>query len=171
MHCPVCDTETRDDATECGSCGKVLQPPGDDPFADAPPIEGIERTRLEEDAGAQPQWTAGPLELEPTAIQADAAATSSWTGEVEIDRGRDEDADPRTPAPSETATCPFCGVASLEAVCDGCGRRKVYYAAERERAPQLAAGGEAVTCPSCFARVAKDARCSECGLPFPVQEL
>lgn len=31
--------------------------------------------------------------------------------------------------------------------------------------------GETVTCPACFARVLKGARCSDCGLPFPVQEL
>jgi len=28
-----------------------------------------------------------------------------------------------------------------------------------------------VTCPSCFARVAKEIRCSDCGVPFPLQEL
>ncbi len=42
------------------------------------------------------------------------------------------------------------------------------------RAPAEAARsapGEIVTCPACLARVLKAPRCSDCGLPFPVQEL
>ncbi|HZX97867.1 MAG TPA: hypothetical protein VFE90_25340, partial [Myxococcales bacterium] len=60
----------------------------------------------------------------------------------------------------------------LGAVCDSCGRRKSRYT----RAPASAearsvVGGETVNCPSCFARVPQGERCSDCGLPFPLQEL
>ncbi|HET9754678.1 MAG TPA: hypothetical protein VFP52_17030, partial [Myxococcales bacterium] len=101
---------------------------------------------------------------------ADPDAVSSWTGEVELDLGRERDAGPRTPVPAETAVCPWCGAASLDAVCDGCGQRKQRYSAQpaREARPE---GGDTVSCPSCFARVLPDARCSDCGTPFPLQEL
>jgi hypothetical protein len=172
MQCPVCEAENRDDAPECSGCGKMLQAAEEGAPAEAAPIDGLESTRLEQDAEAPLQWTAGALELERTALEADPAAPSSWGGEVEIDRGRDEDGEPRTPAPEETATCPWCGFAALGAVCDNCGRRKARFATPPPaEAPRAQGGGETVSCPSCFARVPKAARCSDCGLPFPVQEL
>ncbi|HET7785020.1 MAG TPA: hypothetical protein VFL36_03540 [Myxococcales bacterium] len=191
MRCPVCDTENPDAQAECGSCGKALRERQDEGLAPAPPLEGLlptveadrdlavspeivpdlERTSIDQDADAPLSWTAGPLALERTALAADPDAVSSWTGGVELDPGRERDAEPRTPAPPETAVCPWCGTASLGAVCDGCGQRKLRYSVEPEReAARIDAGGT-VSCPSCFARVAADARCSDCGTPFPVQEL
>jgi len=35
----------------------------------------------------------------------------------------------------------------------------------------VAVDGETMTCPSCFARVPQGIRCSDCGMPFPLQEL
>ena len=191
MRCPVCDADNLDAAAECGSCGKILQARQDDGSAGVPPLEGLvptlaadadlavspemvpdlERTRIDPDADAPVSWTAGPLALEPTALEADPEAVSSWTGEVELDPGRERDAGPRTPAPPETAVCPWCGVASLGAVCDGCGQRKLRYSVETQREAARWEAGETVSCPSCFARVAQASRCSDCGTPFPLQEL
>ncbi|HET9753535.1 MAG TPA: hypothetical protein VFP52_11260 [Myxococcales bacterium] len=190
MRCPVCDTDNLDDAAECASCGKALRQEGEGGAEVAPidgllpthlaypdlavvvdPVPGLEATRLDEDASLPTSWTAGPLELSPTALAADPGAPSSWTGEVDLDPGRELDAGPRTPVPPETAICPWCGAASLGAVCDGCGQRKLRYSAAPEREAAAADAGETVSCPSCFARVAPDARCSDCGTPFPLQEL
>jgi hypothetical protein len=191
MRCPVCDTDNLDAAAECVSCGKALRERRDDGLAEAPPLEGLlptreadrdlavsaeivpdlERTTIDQDAAAPLSWTAGPLALERTAVTADPDAVSSWTGGVELDLGRERDAGPRTPAPPETATCPWCGAASLDAVCDGCGQRKARYSAAPEREAARREAGETVSCPSCFARVPYDARCSDCGTPFPLQEL
>src|SRR6202022_4756307 len=75
-----------------------------------------------------------------------------------------------TPVAAQSATCPWCGEASLGAICDACGRRKSRYAAPaRER--EAVASGETVTCPACFARVSREVRCSDCGMPFPLQEI
>jgi hypothetical protein len=191
MRCPVCDTDNLDAAAECVSCGKELRHGGEGAVGEAAaidgllptqvahadlavvvdPVPGLEATRLDEDASLPVSWTAGPLALERTAVAADANAVSSWTGEVELDLGRERDAGPRTPAPPETAVCPWCGAASLGAVCDGCGQRKLRYSAEPERHAARPESGGTVSCPSCFARVAPDARCSDCGTPFPLQEL
>jgi hypothetical protein len=189
MRCPVCDTDNLD-AAECVSCGKALRPDVEAAVAEAPVLEGLvptlesdgdlpispeivpdlERTSIDQDAAAPLSWTAGPLALEQTAFAEDPEAVSSWTGEVELDLGREGDGAPRTPAPPETAVCPWCGAVSLDAVCDGCGRRKLRYSAAPERNAVRVQPGETVSCPSCFARVAQDARCSDCGMPFPVQE-
>jgi|SRR4051794_7667789 hypothetical protein len=191
MRCPVCDTDNLDAAAECASCGKALRAALEDAVPGSPAIEGLlptqvaeaglpvavdavpdlERTRLQHDAAAPLSWTAGPLALERTAFAEDPQAVSSWTGEVELDLGREGDDAPRTPAPAETAVCPWCGAASLGAVCDGCGRRKLRYSAPPERDVVRRQSGETVSCPSCFARVAQDDRCSDCGTPFPAQEL
>ena len=133
-------------------------------------LPGLEMTKVEEGA-ASTQWTGGPLAaLEPTRHEPAAGATPAWTAELELDPGRAADDAERTPVAPETATCPWCGAISLSAVCDACGRRKARYlqAVPRE---QAAASGETVTCPSCFARVGRDVRCSDCGMPFPLQEL
>jgi hypothetical protein len=112
-----------------------------------------------------------PIEgLEPTQLApADLAVQTEPLPDVE--HTRLEDPGERTPAPPETAACPWCGTPSLGAVCDSCGRRKLRYLAPRVAPERRAATGETVSCPSCFARVAKELRCSECGLPFPLQEL
>jgi len=134
-------------------------------------LPGLEGTQLE-DAGTPPQWTAGPLPLERTQHEAAAGATPVWTAEMELDLGREADSGERTPMPPETATCPFCGAIALGAVCDVCGRRKSRYLEPAAREQAVAVDGdETVTCPSCFARVPQGVRCSDCGVPFPLQEL
>src|SRR3954469_5325523 len=156
MQCPLCEAENREDALECAECGKVLRTA--DAGADGIVTEQLpqmEGTALEQDPDTPLQWTAHPSALERTMIDADPAAPSNWTGGVELDRGRDEDPDPRTPMPAETATCPWCGAVSLEAVCDSCGHRKSRYTAATPAGRQRAAAGEMVSCPACFARVAR----------------
>jgi len=190
MQCPVCEAENGEGAAECGTCGRLLErsdaadaqagsldgleqtrlaPP--DLVVQVAPLPGVEHTRLEEEAGATGQWTAGPLPLERTRHEVAPEAASTWTGEVEIERDREDGIGERTPAPEETATCPWCGTPSLDAVCGNCGRRKSRYLAPRAQEARSAASGETVTCPACYARVAKDVRCSDCGMPFPLQEL
>jgi hypothetical protein len=192
MRCLVCEAENLDDAAECASCGKVLRVAGADLLAgEAPRMDGLESTQLSDvdlavpsellpgiertqvlDSGAPSQWTGGDLALERTMLEVDPSAVSSWTGVVELDRGREEDAGPRTPVAAESANCPWCGVPSLGAVCDSCGRRKSRYTRPPASADaRSAVGGETVSCPSCFARVPQGERCSDCGLPFPLQEL
>jgi len=191
MCCPVCDTDNLHDAAECASCGKTLRAEGDEVASQAPALEGLlsthaadaelpvevepvpdlTPTRLHADEAAPVSWTAGPLALEHTALAIDPKAVSSWTGEVEVDSGRERDAGPRTPVAPETALCPWCGAASLSAVCDGCGQRKLRYAAAPEQVAARRDAEATVSCPSCFARVAPDPRCSDCGTPFPAQEL
>jgi len=192
MRCPVCEAENPDDVLECGGCGRALAPGADadvevsaldgleltrvesaDLPTDVDAVPGLEGTQLEADAASPPQWTAGPLELEPTLHEAAAGATPAWTTDLELDSGREPDSGERTPMQPETATCPWCGAVSLAAVCDACGRRKSRYLEPRQREQVVVsvADGETVTCPSCFARVAMGIRCSDCGVPFPLQEL
>jgi len=190
MRCPVCEAENPDDVLECGSCGRsmVSQTSGEgeiralegleltrvaepDLAVQVAALPGLEGTQLEEDAGSPPQWTVGPLRLERTQHEAAAGATPAWTADLELDLGREADSGKRTPMPPETATCPFCEVVALGAVCDACGRQKSRYLEPAPREEAVAASGETVTCPSCFARVPKEIRCSDCGVPFPLQEL
>ena len=184
VRCAVCEADNREDSLECESCGKPI---GAVPVeVAAATVAGLEPTLAEPVdvevdviAGLEPTGVAGrDLDVgdvrmpgvEPTQLEADSAAPSNWTaGAVEIDPGREFDGDPRTAAPAESATCPFCGVASLGAVCDSCGRRKARYVAATPL-ERIAASGESRLCPACFARVPAGARCDECGVPFPVQE-
>ena len=191
MQCPVCEAENREGAAECGTCGRLLEgsdaadaragsldgleqtqlaPP--DLVVQVAPLPGVEHTRFEDDGGAPGQWSGGPLALERTRHEIPPEAASSWTGEVEIERDREDGIGERTPTAEETATCPFCGTPSLEAVCGNCGRQKSRYLAPQvAEETRTAASGESVTCPACYARVSKDVRCSDCGMPFPLQEL
>ena len=190
MRCPVCDSDNLDDSAECVSCGKAFPSRAEDGRAaaaleelemtqvappEAPvrvePLAGLEHTRLPADRAAQSQWTAEAMPLERTQHEVDAEAQGAWEGEIEVDPGREPDSGERTPLPAETAICPWCGVASLAAICDGCGRRKARFAAPPSEAPQRASEEGSVTCPACFARVAREVRCSDCGTPFPLQEL
>src|SRR5436190_966617 len=75
-----------------------------------------------------------------------------------------------TPVADESSSCPWCGEASRGAICDACGRRKSSSAAPPPQS-EAVASGETVTCPACFARVSREVRCSDCGMPFPLQEL
>jgi len=135
-------------------------------------LPGLEGTQFEADAASPSQWTAGPLPLERTQHEAAAGATPAWTADLELDLGREPDSGERTPMQPETATCPWCGAVSLAAVCDACGRQKSRYLEPVQREEAVAvADGETMTCPSCFARVAQGIRCSDCGVPFPLQEL
>jgi hypothetical protein len=134
------------------------------------PLAGLEQTRVEETSDGPPQWTAGPLPLERTQHDA-VSGNDDPVGVLEVDRGRENDAADRTPMPSESATCPWCGTPSLGAICDSCGRRKARYLAPAGPEGPGAAPDAMVNCPACFARVAKGARCSDCGMPFPLQEL
>jgi hypothetical protein len=188
MQCPVCDAENLDDAVECAGCGRMFASgPGageaDGPleglettrFAPTDParpesLPGVERTQIEADPRAASEWTAGELALESTQHEVAAGATTAWTPGGEIDRGRESTSGERTTVAAESASCPWCGETSPGAICDACGRRKSRYAAPaRER--EAVASGETVTCPACFARVSREVRCSDCGMPFPLQEL
>ena len=99
-----------------------------------------------------------------------AKAQGARGGEIEVDRGREPDSGERTPVPTETATCPWCGTASPGAICDTCGRRKARFAEPPPEERRASVEGT-ITCPACFARVAREVRCSDCGMPFPLQEL
>ena len=190
MRCPVCDSDNLDDSAECVSCGKAFPSRAEDGRAaaaleelemtqvappEAPvrvePLAGLEHTRLPADRAAQSQWTAEAVPLERTQHEVDAEAQGAWEGEIEVDPGREPDSGERTPLPAETAICPWCGAASLAAICDGCGRRKARFAGPPPGQRQRASEEGTVTCPACFARVAREVRCSDCGTPFPLQEL
>src|SRR2546421_566575 len=187
---PVAGADTWDVSGKGGGGGRASPPGGGEAPAaaaleelemtrvappDAPvrvePLAGLEHTRLPADRAAQSQWTAEAVPLERTQHEVDAEAQGAWEGEIEVDPGREPDSGERTPLPAETAICPWCGAASLAAICDGCGRRKARVAGpppqERERASEEGT----LTCPACFARVAREERCSDCGTPFPLQEL
>jgi len=167
MQCPVCDADNLDDAVECATCGRQLATAADLPSQ--PLLEGLEMTQVgSRDLETRPEPMPG---LEPTQLEADPRAPLQWVpGEIDVDTGR-EVADERTPVPDESATCPWCGATSLGVLCDACGRRKSRYAAPPPEQRRQSGPAETVTCPSCFARVLKEVRCSDCGLPFPLQEL
>jgi hypothetical protein len=148
MLCPICEAENPDDLPECATCGGVLHAAASRAGQAVTPIEGLEPTQL------APDDLAVPIESMP-----------------DVEHTRLDDFAERTPAPPETATCSWCGTPSLGAVCDSCGRRKSRYVAPAVKEERRAATGEIVTCPSCFARVAREVRCSDCGVPFPLQEL
>jgi hypothetical protein len=172
MQCPVCDADNLDDAVECAGCGRMFAS-GQGAGGEGGPLEGLETTHFAPTGLARPESLPG---VERTQIEADPQAASEWTaGELALESTLHEVAvgptsRERTPVAAESASCPWCGEASLGAICDACGRRKARYAApapERE----AAVSGETVTCPACFARVSREVRCSDCGMPFPLQEL
>jgi hypothetical protein len=189
MLCPICEAENPDDSVECATCGGVFRanasaagraiPPiegleatqlsSPDLAVDVEPLAGLERTELDETSDGPPQWVPGSLPLERTQHEA-GSASAEGAGSLEVDRGREADSGERTPQAPESATCPWCGTPSLGAVCDSCGRRKSRFVAPVQAEQRLVQGGIA-TCPACFARVVKDVRCSDCGMPFPLQEL
>jgi hypothetical protein len=188
MQCPICATDNLEDAVECIGCGSAIAPESAaaehagpveglettqlasrDLLVDVEALPGVERTELDADPGAAPEWTAGELTLERTEHEA-AGVTAASNADVEIDLGREPESGERTPVPPETATCPWCGAVALGAMCDACGRRKSRYTAASARR-EATLPGETVTCPACFARVVREVRCGQCGMPFPLQEL
>ena len=188
MRCPVCETENQ--GAQCVTCGKPLDA-GPDPAFDVAPIDGLEATQLApldlavrveplpgvEHTQLAPQmdvaqhWTAGPLPLERTVYEPVADEPAGGGAGLDLDLGREADAADRTAAPTETAICPFCGTPSLDAVCDVCGRRKLRFTGSVDEEGPAAASGDVRVCPSCFARVPNEVRCSDCGMPFPLTEL
>lgn len=187
MRCPLCETENV--GAVCATCGRPLDG-ADGAAEDVPllegleatplapadlavhvePLPGVERTQLESQMDVAQHWTAGPIALERTAHDAAPDTPAAAGADMEVDLGRADEVGERTAAPAETAICPFCGTPSLDPICDTCGRRKFAFAAAVEQTVR-AATGETTVCPACFARVAKDVRCSDCGMPFPLQEL
>jgi hypothetical protein len=190
MRCTVCEADNDGGASECATCGKVLVRedaieagveviPGlehtvrdprqlDGVFVE--PLQTVERTELA--SRDLPVRLERSFEVERTQLDLDPSAPIFWTAEpVEIERGREAEDVERTPPEPETAACPWCGTPSLDAVCDHCGRRKKRYLTAPEQPAARAASGESVMCPACFSKVADGARCSECGLPFPLREL
>ena len=148
MRCPVCDADNLDDSPECTSCGKTFPSHAGDGAA-AAALEELEMTQV---ASPVQAVRAEPLVgLEHTRFQ--------------------DDSGERTPLPTETAICPWCGAASLDAICDACGRRKARFNEPPPAEERRKSGEGTVTCPACFARVAREVRCSDCGMPFPLQEL
>jgi hypothetical protein len=188
MRCPVCETENQ--GAQCNTCGKALEVreaadgnvtlvEGLEPTPVAPvdlavhvePLPGVEHTQLGPQMDVAQYWTAGPIALERTGHDPTVDAPAGAGAGLDLDLGREQDSDERTPAPTETAVCPFCGTPSLDAVCDVCGRRKFRSAAAAEEAAPAAVSGDTRVCPSCFARVPIEVRCSDCGMPFPLAEL
>src|SRR3989442_6239586 len=166
MRCPVCDADNLHDSAECAGCGKAFPSRAEDGRAaaaleelemtqvappDAPvrvePLAGLEHTRLPADRAAQSQWTAEAVPLERTQHEVDAEAQGAWEGEIEVDPGREPDSGERTPLPAETAICPWCGAASLAAICDGCRPRKARFDAPSSLAAHRASQEARVNFP------------------------
>jgi hypothetical protein len=182
MLCPLCETDNPDDLPECTDCGKQLHTDAQ-VLEDVAPLPGLEETmQLSVDVPAE---TMADLErtlvarsdlrvqvevvpgVERTQLEEDPSAPINWSGQVVLDRGREEDLDPRTEAPQDDGRCPWCGVEASGAVCDSCGRRRSRYTAALP-VPAAPQSSETVLCPACFARVAAVARCVECGVPLSV---
>jgi hypothetical protein len=189
MRCPVCETENH--GAQCVTCGKALDAPSDPSFEVTPiegleatqlapldlavrvePLPGVEHTQLAPQMDVAQHWTAGPIALERTEHEPVADAPAGAGADLDLEPGREPESADRTAAPIETAICPFCGTPSLDAVCDVCGRRKLRFTGPQDEAgPAASASGDIRVCPSCFARVPKEVRCSDCGMPFPLTEL
>jgi hypothetical protein len=185
--CPVCETDTPDDAMECPTCGKVLATDAD-LVEDVPLIDGLEQTLQEkitaDDAqlipGLEQTQIADKLlkvadehvpDVEYTQLEEDPSAPVNWMGGAPIDLGREPDDGVRTPAPQDTGTCPWCSAPATGAVCDNCGRRRSRYSTPPAQPEVRLEPGDGILCPACFARVPPGARCNECGVPFAVVEL
>jgi hypothetical protein len=190
MRCPLCETENPEDAEECASCGKQLQTDAE-LLEDVTPVEGLEETTLAASQSAvvpierladlvQTQLARRDLRIveervpgvEWTQLESDESVPSFWSASnLELDRGREEDLDPRSEKPRDNGTCPWCGAKAEGAVCDSCGRRRSKYTEARRPAAARQRTDDTVLCPACFARVADGPRCAECGVPFGPREL
>lgn len=186
MQCPVCEADNRPGAHECANCGKILSK-NEEILAEVAAIDGLEQTLqpavdietalipgleqtqlVDKDLPVRAETVPG---VEYTQLEQDPQAPLNWTpGNTPIESGREADDGVRTPAPQDDGNCPWCGSPSTDAVCGNCGRRRSRYTAAT---PGVAVrtSGETILCPACFARVPHVDRCSECGTPFPLQEL
>ena len=90
----------------------TLQPPVE---AEAEPLPDLEQTQLfEKDVQVPIETVPG---VEHTRLEQDLDAPLNWTpGNTPLDPGREVDDGVRTPAPEESANCPWCGSPSLDAV-------------------------------------------------------
>jgi len=151
--CPVCETDNSVTAVECAGCGKVLRRPTEVPGF-APPIDGLEPT-LQSAVDAPVERVP---ELEPTALASRSLRAPEERLEVE-----------RTPYETNGAAQNWtAGPLELDR-----GREEdpdplaAPPIPPPDREPRQ---GETLLCPACFARVAPDARCAECGVPLPIRE-
>lgn len=150
----------------------------------APPIEGLEPT-LQDEAQVDVELVPGleqtqvaspglrvaaaePLVVERTPHESNGAPSNWVAGQLEIERGRESGSGDRTPAPSDSTRCQWCGSISAGAVCDTCGRARALYSAPKDGA--AARAGETILCPACLARVPAEVRCVECGVPLPLRD-
>jgi hypothetical protein len=192
--CPVCETQNPHSAVECARCGKVLRSAAAVPGF-APPVEGLEptlqppvRVDVEPVAGIEATRLVGPglqvaterLTVERTPHESNGAPVNWVPGQLEIERGREMPSAERTPLPSDSSRCPWCGAISQGALCDTCGRTRARSAAvgargaaaegDEGRQSESASAGDFVLCPACLARVSPGIRCVECGVPLPPRE-
>jgi hypothetical protein len=187
--CPLCGHEQAL-GLECEHCGKDLglldalgpPPAGEerleglesweravapaDPTAEAP-IADLERTAYEP---AEPGVVEAGLELEPTALAADAAADVEVevAPMVELLSFRHHDAEPPTPTagPGDPVTCRYCRQVQSRpglAMCERCGQRLPGAFARPARSAGRPVEVARVRCRACGAPVEPGTRCSECG--------
>jgi hypothetical protein len=151
--CPVCETDNPLTAVECADCGKVLRRPTEVPGF-APPIDGLEPT-LQAAVDA-------PVERVPELEQTALASRSLRAPEERLEVER---------TPYETNGAPpnwSAGPLELDRGREEDPDRRAAPPIPPPDAPRRQ--GDAVLCPACFARVAPDARCAECGVPLPIRE-
>jgi hypothetical protein len=117
VRCPVCEWEAEDQAVDCEQCGRVLRSAAS-AVRFAPPVDGLEATLhpridvpVETIAGLEPTaldeggipLPDDHIEVEPTQLDTPAYRSSSRTGKVELEPGREEDLPPRS-----RQLCPAC---------------------------------------------------------------
>jgi hypothetical protein len=160
VRCPICEWDAPDQAVDCERCGKPLRSAAATPDF-APPVDGLEQTLHPSiDAAVAPlaalEPTAlddggiplpdAPIEVERTAIDPSSSGPSRWSGDVDLDRGREDDARPRTPAPAAENQRTR---GTERQLCPACFARIVPYEDE----------------------VRGVLRCPECGVPLPLREV
>ena len=186
IQCPVCELVNDEMALECAECGRQLMSEAD-LDASIEPIEGLEEASYAADTALVPDEAQLPeleftryeaaqvalverVSVEPTRLEVPAELQPEAPPD-DFERGREVDADERTPDPSLATFCPWCKAPSTSKVCDSCGRRRSRYSAPAGQAarPAGAAGSDkdVQSCPNCFARILWAPRCPDCGIPLP----